>query len=64
MTTGPNAQIFEATKKVAERDGLKIQVVEFSEYVLPNAALAAGALDGNSYQHKPYFDQDVKDRGS
>lgn len=63
VTAGPHAQIFEQVKKVAERDGLKIQIVEFSDYVQPNAALAAGDLDANSYQHKPYLDQQVKDRG-
>ena len=63
VTGGPHAQIFEQVKKVAEKDGLKIQIVEFSDYVQPNAALAAGDLDGNSYQHKPYLDAQVKDRG-
>ena len=50
-------------KKVAEKDGLKIQIIEFTDYVQPNAALAAGDLDANSYQHKPYLDAQVKDRG-
>ena len=63
VTAGPHAQIFEQVKKVAAKDGLKIQIVEFSDYVQPNAALAAGDLDANSYQHKPYLDQQVKDRG-
>lgn len=63
VTAGPHAQIFEQVKKVAERDGLKIQVIEFSDYVQPNAALSSGDLDANSYQHKPYLDQQVKDRG-
>ncbi|MCJ0763159.1 MetQ/NlpA family ABC transporter substrate-binding protein [Variovorax terrae] len=63
VTAGPHAQIFEQVKKIAEKDGLKIQIVEFSDYVQPNAALAAGDLDANSYQHKPYLDAQVKDRG-
>ncbi|ABM33112.1 lipoprotein, YaeC family [Paracidovorax citrulli AAC00-1] len=63
VTAGPHAQIFEQVKKVAEKDGLKVQIVEFSDYVQPNAALAAGDLDANSYQHKPYLDAQVKDRG-
>ena len=63
VTAGPHAQIFEQVKKVAEKDGLKIQIVEFTDYVQPNAALSAGDLDANSYQHKPYLDQQVKDRG-
>lgn len=63
VTAGPHAQLFEQVKKIAEKDGLKIQIVEFSDYVQPNAALAAGDLDVNSYQHKPYLDQQIKDRG-
>ncbi|MGH8831212.1 MAG: MetQ/NlpA family ABC transporter substrate-binding protein, partial [Polaromonas sp.] len=53
----------EQVKKIAEKDGLKIQIVEFSDYIQPNAALAAGDLDANGYQHKPFLDQQVKDRG-
>ena len=63
VTAGPHAQIFEQVKKIAEKDGLKIQIVEFSDYIQPNAALAAGDLDANSYQHKPFLDQQVRDRG-
>ncbi len=63
VTAGPHAQIFEQVKKLAEKEGLKIQIVEFSDYIQPNAALAAGDLDANSYQHKPFLDQQVKDRG-
>ena len=63
VTAGPHAQIFEQVKKVAEKQGLKLQVVEFSDYVQPNAALASGDLDANSYQHKPYLDAQIKDRG-
>ena len=63
VTAGPHAQILEFVKKIAEKDGLKIQIVEFSDYVQPNAALAAGDLDVNSYQHQPYLDNANKDRG-
>ncbi|MEC5387527.1 MetQ/NlpA family ABC transporter substrate-binding protein [Uliginosibacterium sp. H3] len=63
VTAGPHAQILDAARKVAEREGLKIQIVEFTDYIQPNAALAAGDLDANSYQHKPYLDQQIKDRG-
>jgi D-methionine transport system substrate-binding protein len=63
VTGGPHAQIMEQVKKVAEKRGLAIQIVEFGDYVQPNAALAAGDLDANSYQHRPYLDAQVKDRG-
>jgi D-methionine transport system substrate-binding protein len=63
VTAGPHAEIFEVVKKVAEKDGLKIQIVEFSDYIQPNAALNAGDLDVNSYQHLPYLEAQIKDRG-
>lgn len=63
VTAGPHAEILEQVKKVAEKDGLKIQIVEFSDYIQPNAALNAGDLDANSYQHVPYLEAQIKDRG-
>lgn len=63
VTAGPHAQIMEHVKQVAAKDGLKIQVIEFSDYVQPNAALSSGDLHVNSYQHQPYLDAQTKDRG-
>ena len=63
VTAGPHAQIMDQVRRVAAKDSLTIQVVEFSDYVQPNAALAAGDLDANSYQHQPYLDAQIKDRG-
>ncbi|MDR0479216.1 MAG: MetQ/NlpA family ABC transporter substrate-binding protein [Burkholderiaceae bacterium] len=63
VTAGPHAQVMEAVKKVAAQEGLNIQIIEFSDYVQPNAALASGDLDANSYQHQPYLEQQIKDRG-
>ncbi|WP_445487048.1 MetQ/NlpA family ABC transporter substrate-binding protein [Rhodopseudomonas sp. RCAM05734] len=62
VTAGPHAQIMEAVKAVAAKKGLDIQVVEFSDYVVPNAALEAGDLQANSFQHQPYLDNQIADR--
>jgi len=62
-TPGPHAQILEAVKPIAAKNGLDIQIVEFSDYVVPNAALAAGELQANSFQHRPYLDNQKADRG-
>ena len=53
VTAGPHAQIFEQVKKVAARDGLKVEIIEFSDYVQPNAALAAGDLDATAISIGP-----------
>ena len=63
VTAGPHAQIMEVVKKVAVKNGLNLKIVEFGDYVQPNAALSAGDLDANSYQHRPYLDAQLKDRG-
>lgn len=63
VTAGPHAQILEAVKPIAAKNGLDIQIVEFSDYVAPNAALEAGDLQANSFQHQPYLDNQKADRG-
>ena len=63
VTAGPHAQIAEVAKKVAERDGLKLQIVEFQDYIQPNAALDSGDLQANSYQHLPFLQSQIQSRG-
>lgn len=63
VTAGPHAEIMEVVKRIAEKQGMKIRIVEFNDFVQPNAALVAGDLDINSFQHKPYMDQQNEDRG-
>lgn len=64
VTTGPHEQVFEQVRRIAERDyGLKIQIVPFTDYSRPNAALDAGDLDANSFQHRPFLAAQVRARG-
>lgn len=43
-------------KPLLEKKGYTVKLVEFTDYVRPNLALAEGALDINVFQHKPYLD--------
>ncbi|MBA4786118.1 MAG: MetQ/NlpA family ABC transporter substrate-binding protein [Rhizobiales bacterium] len=63
VTPGPHAQIMEKVKEVAATKGLDIEILEFSDYVVPNQALNDGELNANSFQHQPYLDNQVTDRG-
>jgi D-methionine transport system substrate-binding protein len=64
VTSGPHEEIFEVVKKVAEREyGLHIRIVSFNDYIQPDAALDAGDLDANSYQHRPFLASQVRARG-
>lgn len=60
VTAGPHAEIMDNVKKLADKDGLKIEVVEFSDFVSPNVALAQGELFANSMQHAPYLAATLK----
>lgn len=62
-TSGPHAQILEVVKANAAKQGLTIEIVEFTDYIQPNAALAAGDLQANSYQHQPFLQAQIKARG-
>jgi len=55
-TVGPHAEVVEAVAQEAKKQGLDVEVIEFSDYITPNAALESGDIDLNSYQHKPFMD--------
>jgi D-methionine transport system substrate-binding protein len=63
VTAGPHAQILEQVAPLAASRGLELEILEFTDYVVPNQALADGDLDANSFQHQPYLDNQVADRG-
>ena len=50
-------------KKIAEEDGMEIEVVPFSDFVQPNTALAEGELDINSFQTGIFLDTVVEESG-
>ncbi|WP_034912495.1 MULTISPECIES: MetQ/NlpA family lipoprotein [Erwinia] len=64
VIVGSEQQVAEVAKKVAkDKFGLDVELVTFNDYVLPNEALSKGDIDANAFQHKPYLDQQIKDRG-
>ncbi|MCR4579787.1 MAG: MetQ/NlpA family ABC transporter substrate-binding protein [Treponema sp.] len=46
-----------------EKSGIKIELVEFSAYNLPNEALNSGDIDLNAFQHKAYLNNDASKNG-
>jgi D-methionine transport system substrate-binding protein len=63
VMAGAEAQVAEIAAEVAkEKYGLEVELITFSDYITPNAALAEGSIDVNAFQHKPYLDQQIKDR--
>lgn len=61
----PHAEILNFVKQnLAPAAGLKLEVVEFSDYVQPNVQLSEGQLDANFFQHKPYLDDFNASKGT
>ncbi|MBG6242304.1 MAG: MetQ/NlpA family lipoprotein [Candidatus Symbiopectobacterium sp. Dall1.0] len=64
VIVGAEQQVAEVAQKVAkDKYGLTVELVSFNDYVLPNEALSKEDIDLNAFQHKPYLDQQIKDRG-
>jgi D-methionine transport system substrate-binding protein len=59
----PHAEILNFVKdELADKAGLKLEVKEFSDYVLPNTALNDGQLDANYFQTPAYLKDQAKAR--
>lgn len=53
----PHGDIMKFIKEnLAEKAGLDLEIVEFTDYVQPNLALADGSIDANFFQHVPYME--------
>lgn len=63
VSVGEHAEIMEQVVPIAKEKGLNIELIEFTDYVMPNQALSDGDLNANIFQHKPYLDQQIADRG-
>lgn len=62
-TPVPHAEILEFVKPDLAEQGIDLQVVSFTDYVLPNISLNDGSLDANFHQHKPFLDALKADKG-
>ena len=59
----PHAEILNFIKdNLAEKNGLKLEVKEFTDYVLPNTALVDGQLDANYFQTPAYLAEQEQSR--
>lgn len=64
-TPTPHAEILNnVVKPILKKEGYKLVVKEFTDYVQPNAATEEGEVDANYYQHLPYLDNYNKEKGS
>ena len=61
----PHAEVLnDAVAPLLEAEGYKLEVKEFTDYVLPNTATEQGEVDANYFQHKPYLDNFNEEQGT
>ncbi len=63
VIAGPEADLMQVAVEQARSEGLDVELVEFTDYISPNVALSDGSIDLNAFQHGPYLDRMVADRG-
>ena len=49
--------ILEFVKPALAKKGINLKIIEFTDYIQPNLALADKEIDANLFQHKPFMDK-------
>jgi D-methionine transport system substrate-binding protein len=57
---GENNEQWEPIIEALKKEGIRLELVKFAEYVLPNRALEDGELDLNAFQHYAYLNNEIK----
>lgn len=55
-TPVPHAELLEFVKPKLAEQGVNMEIVNFTDYALPNPAVNDGVIDANFFQHTPYLD--------
>ncbi|WP_373819286.1 methionine ABC transporter substrate-binding lipoprotein MetQ [Glaesserella sp.] len=64
VISGPEHQVMEVAAKIAkDKYNRDVELIIFTDYATPNEALNKGDLDVNAFQHKPYLDKQIADKG-
>lgn len=67
VTLGVVGSIYEdlwaPAKEALKSEGINLDIVQFSDYVTPNNALANGEINLNAFQHRIYLDNEIQSYG-
>ncbi|MFG1420534.1 MetQ/NlpA family ABC transporter substrate-binding protein [Roseixanthobacter liquoris] len=62
VSAGPYGDILREAARLSAPQGVTAEIVEFTDWNQPNAALQAGDIDLNNFQNRPYLANQVKTR--
>ncbi len=52
----PHAEILQKAKEILAQKGITLEIIEYTDYVVPNNVVEDGTVDANYFQHVPYLD--------
>ena len=61
-TPVPHAELLNFVKPQLAKEGVDLQVIEFTDYVKPNLSLSDKELDANFFQHIPFLEKTCQER--
>lgn len=56
-------EIWTPAREALKKEGINLEIVQFSDYVTPNNALANGEIDLNAFQHRIYLKNETDNYG-
>ena len=56
-------EMWQPVKEALAKEGITLEVIQFTDYVTPNRALDDGDIDLNGFQHQIYFADELASRG-
>ncbi len=60
----PHAEVLEQAKPILEKQGIKLEITVFDDYVLPMTTVESGELDANYAVHVPYLESFNEEQGT
>ena len=55
-------EMWQPVKDMLKKEGINLEVIQFTDYVTPNRALDDGDIDLNAFQHRIYFADELESR--
>lgn len=60
----PHAEILKVAQKILEERDITLDIIEYTDYVVPNTVVDTGEVDANYFQHEPYLDDFNEENGT
>ena len=60
----PHAEILAIAKDILAAKDITLNVIEYTDYVVPNEVVESGEVDANYFQHVPYLDDFNAEKGT